>query len=89
MQNLSNETLFFLFASKLPVYIYVIYKAYRYRHSLIVISANWLGCLAFFGALSSVSVVLFSKLWAGVVAYGVILSLFMLAYTAREVKNGK
>ena len=83
---MSDLHVFLIFASKVPVYIYVIFKAYKYRHSLLVISANWLGTLAFMGALSSVSVVYFDKLLAGIIAYGVVLSLFMLAYTAREIK---
>lgn len=86
---MSDTSVFLIFLSKLPVYCYVVHRAWRYRHSLIVVSANWLGCLAFFGALSSISVVLFNKIIAGVIAYGVVLSLFMLAYTAREVKPVK
>lgn len=86
---MSDISVFLIFLSKLPVYCYVVHRAWRYRHSLIVVSANWLGCLAFFGALSSISVVLFNKIIAGIIAYGVVLSLFMLAYTAREVKPVK
>lgn len=78
-----------IFLSKLPVYVYVIHRAWIFRHALIVVSANWLGCLAFFGALSSISVIAFDRFIAGIIAYGVVLSLFMLAYTAREVKRIK
>lgn len=86
---MSELTIFLIFLSKLPVYVYVVGRAWRFRHSLIVVSANWLGCLAFFGALSSISVVVFERFIAGIIAYGVVLSLFMLAYTAREVKRIK
>lgn len=84
---MSDLHILLIFLSKLPVYIYVIHKAYKYRNSLILISANWLGVLAFMGALSSISVVYLDKRFAGIVAYGVVLSLFMLAYTAKELKS--
>lgn len=86
---MSDSMVLLVFLSKLPVYCYVVHRAWRCRHSLIVVSANWLGCLAFFGALSSISVVVFNRLIAGIIAYGVVLSLFMLAYTAREIKPAR
>lgn len=78
-----------VFLSKLPVYGYVIYKAFKYRRSLLIISANWLGSLGFFGMLASFSVIRANKLIVGLVAYGVVLSLFMITYTAKELKRIK
>ena len=76
-----------VFFSKLPMYIYVAYRAYHFRHKLIMVSANWLGGLAFFATLGSLSVALTGKDVAGFIDYGVVASLFMLAYTARELKT--
>lgn len=84
-----TELQWFVFLSKIPIYIYVIHRAYRFRHSLLIISSQWLGALAFFGALSSFSVLRTSKFLAGLIAYGVVLSLFMLTYTAKELKRVK
>ena len=83
------ETATIVFLTKVPVYIYVIYKAWTFRHSLLIVSANWLGCLAFFGALASLSVLRSHKAVSGIIAYGVVLSLFMLTYTAKELKKVK
>lgn len=83
------DTTLIIFISKIPVYVYVIYRAWKFRHSLLIISANWLGAMAFFGALSSFGVLRTSKLLAGIIAYGVVLSLFMLTYTAKELKRVK
>lgn len=73
--------------SKIPVYIYVVYKAYKYRHSLIVISANWLGSLAFMGAISALAVASTNRTYSGIIAYGVVFCLFMLAYTSKEIRK--
>jgi len=73
--------------SKLPVYIYVVVRAWKFRHSLIIISANWLGSLAFMGAISALAVASTSKMYAGMIAYGVVFCLFMLAYTAKEIRK--
>jgi hypothetical protein len=81
------ETATIVFLTKVPVYIYVIYKAWTFRHSLLIVSANWLGCLAFFGAMASLSVLRTHKVATGIIAYGVVLSLFMLTYTAKELKK--
>jgi uncharacterized membrane protein len=65
----------------------VIHRAYKFRHSLVVISANWLGALSFMGAISAISLQTFDKFTTGLIAYGVIFCLFMLAFTAKELKN--
>lgn len=82
-----NEITILILLSKLPIYVYVIHKAFKYRHSLVVISANWLGGLAFMGAISSLAVATTNKTYAGAIAYGVVFCLFMLAFTAREIKQ--
>ena len=78
-----------VFLSKIPVYIYVIIRAWKFRHSLLIISARWLAGLAIFGVLSSFYVVRDNKAVAGMIAYGVVLSLFMVTYTAKELKRIK
>lgn len=84
-----TDTALIVFLTKSPVYVYVIYKAWKYRHSLVIVSANWLGALAFFGAMSSFAVFRTEPLIAGLIAYGVVLSLFMLTYSAKELKRVK
>lgn len=82
-----NYLTLLILLSKLPVYLYVIHRAWKFRHSLIIISANWLGALAFMGCISSIAVATTNKLLSGVIAYGVVFCLFMLAYTAREIRR--
>lgn len=85
--NLDLNLLVFL--SKIPVYIYVIIRAWKFRHSLLIISAKWLAGLAFFAVLSSPYIVANNKLVGGIINYGVVLSLFMVTYTAKELKRIK
>jgi hypothetical protein len=82
-----NELTFLVLMSKVPVYLYVIYRAIKYRHSLVIISANWLGALAFMGAISSIAVATSNKTYSGLIAYGVVFCLFMLAFTAKEIRR--
>ena len=84
---MNDWQIFFVLMSKMPIYLYVAYRAYRFKHSLIMISANWLGALVFFTALTSVINALVGNKIGGMVAYGILFSLFMLAFTARELKT--
>ena len=78
-----------VFLTKVPLYIYVVMRAWKFRHSLLIISANWLAGLAFFAVLSSPYIVANNKLVGGIINYGVVLSLFMVTYTAKELKRVK
>lgn len=86
---MSETMVLIVFLSKLPVYLYVLVRAYKFRRSMLIISANWLGSLALFGMFASLSVVRTNKVVTGLMAYGVVLSLFMLTYTAKEIKKVK
>ena len=78
----------FLLMSRLPLYIYVINKAWKYRNSIILISANWLGVMtiaAASGALANTFA--HSKLISNLFGLVFAFSLFMVGYTARELKR--
>lgn len=74
--------------SRLPLYIYVIYKAWKYRNSIILISANWLGVMttaAASGALANTFI--YNKILTNLFGLVFAFSLFMVGYTARELKR--
>ena len=78
----------FLLISRLLLYIHVFYKAYKYRGSVIVISAFWLGALAISAIIAaSASTFNLDLLTRSILGYLVAISMFMLALTAKEIKR--
>lgn len=85
-----NEELvyIFLFMSRLPLYAFVIWKMWRYRHSMIVIPSRWLGLTAVFAVLgATLSVFTEAPLVGSAIGYLFSLSLFYTAYVSKQVKS--
>ncbi len=78
----------FLLISRVPIYTYVIYKALRYRDKMVLISANWLGLMAFAGAVGALTnAFVHEKLITNVAGTIFAFTMFMVGYTAREAKK--
>ena len=84
-----NLLLIFLLLSRLPIYCFVVFRAFKYRHSMLIISSNWLGAVGFFGALGAMTNVYGSKVTSNIIGTMFAFSLFGLAFTAKELKRVK
>lgn len=87
---MSHEDVFItlLLISRLPLYAFVIYKMYRYRHSLIIIQSNLLGVtatLACVGAMFNALVDV--KPLTNVIGWAFSFFLFLTAVKAKELKT--
>ena len=82
-----DYTVFLLLISRLPLYAFVFYKAWQFRKSVIVISSLWLGLLAVSAIITAFTTTFAATPIRNIVAYSVAISMFMLALTARELKN--
>lgn len=79
-----------LLVSRLPIYFYVIYKAWKFRNSLVIISARWLGLMATAGAVGAIANAFVDiKVLVNVVGTIFSFSLFMVGFTAKELKRIK
>lgn len=76
-----------LVVSRLPLYGYAAYKAWAYRRSIVVISTLWLGLIVFASMAIGVSNAFASDFITGLGSYLLAFSVFMLAYTAKPVKE--
>lgn len=80
----------FLLMSRLPIYGFVIYKAWKYRNSLILISSRWLGLMALAAAVGALSnAFVDAKLIVNIFGAVFSLSMLMVGITAKEVKKVK
>lgn len=88
---MNNETVFliFLLASRLPIYAYVVYKAWTLRHKIVLISSNWLGAVALAGMMGALGNVFADKITSNILGSVFAFCLFMLGFTARELKRVK
>ena len=86
---MSDWVIFLLLGSRIPLYVYVFYRAYQFRKSTVIISSFWLGVLALSAIAAAVSNTFLSTPLRSIISYSVALSMFMLALTAKELKNGK
>lgn len=75
----------FLLMSRLPIYLFVIHKAWQYRHKIVLVSANWLGAVAFSGMLGALSNAFGPRLLSNIFGTIFSLSLFMLAHTTKKL----
>lgn len=76
-----------LLVSRLPIYAYVVYRAFFFRKKLVLISANWLGAVGFIGAIGAITnSFVHSQLYTNIVGIISSLALFMVAFTAKALK---
>lgn len=80
-----NSTLMFLLISRIILYLYVFFKAWEYRNSILGVSSFWLGALAISAILAASSMFTAQPIVRAAVGYLVALSMFMLTLTAREL----
>lgn len=82
-----------LFMSRLPLYLYVIWKMWGYRNSMIVIPSRWLGITAVLAVVgASINMPYLKDGHAGIkvlVGYLFTLALFYTAYKSRQAKPHK
>lgn len=87
---MSTETaLILLLISRLPIYLYVLWRAFQFRNSLILISAKYLGLMATTGAMGAISNVYGNRALTNIIGTLFSLSLFCVAFTAKELKKVK
>ena len=79
----------FLLLSRIPIYIFVIVRAWKYRHSMIMISSNWLGAMASLAMIGALTNVFGHRVIVNIIGSLFAFSLFMLTFTARELKKIK
>lgn len=79
----------FLLMSRLPIYMFVVIRAWQFRHSMVIISSKWLGCMASTAMIGALTNAFGDKIVSNVVGSIFALSLFMLVYTAKELKRIK
>ena len=78
----------FLLLARLPIYCYVLHKAWVFRNSMVLISSKWLGIMALAGALGAIANAFVEpKLLVNIAGTVFSLSMFMVGLTAREVKK--
>lgn len=79
-----------LLFSRLPIYCYVLHKSWKYRNSLVIISAKWLGIMATAGTLGALANTLSPNiLIVNLIGTVFAISMFMVGFTARELKRAK
>lgn len=79
-----------LLLSRLPIYFYVLHRAWEYRNSLIIISAKWLGIMATAGAVGAMANAFSpNRLLVNVIGTIFAISMFMVGFTAKELKRVK
>ena len=85
---MSDLAVFLLLGSRIPLYAYVFYKAWKFRKSTITISSFWLGTLALAAMGGALTNTFASQpITRLLLGYSVALSMFMLALTAKELKK--
>lgn len=79
-------TLTLLLMSRLPIYVYVIYKAWKFRNSMVLISTTWLGVMATAGAVGAITnTFVHEKLVTNLAGTIFAVALFMVGFTAKEL----
>lgn len=77
-----------LLASRLPFYFYVIYKTYKFRHSLAIIESRLLGITATFAVTGAfVNALFVNKPLANTIGWLFSFFLFLTAVKAKELKT--
>lgn len=77
-----------LLISRLPLYFYVIYKMYRFRHSLIIIESRLLGITATLAVLGAcINALVINKPLSNTIGWLFSFFLFLTAVKAKELKT--
>lgn len=80
---MDTSMLILLLISRIPLYVFVVYKAWQYRKTTIIISAFWLGVLSATAIAAATASVFGPPLIRGLMGQVIAISMFMLALTAR------
>lgn len=76
--------------SRLPLYAYVVYKAYKYKNALVLVSANWLLVAGFSAAIGGLAnAFVDQKIIVNLFGFMFAISFYMVALTAKEIKQIK
>lgn len=82
-----NDTqIILLLLSRALLYAYVLYKAWKYRQSVVVISAFWLGTMAVAAMLAAFSTTFADQIVRTFSGYTIALTMFMVAHTSKEME---
>lgn len=86
---MSNHELFvfFLLLSRLPLYTYIVIRAWKFRHSFIIVSSFWLGAMGSLAMITALTNAFGSRLVSNILGFMFGISIFMLTYTAKELKR--
>ena len=86
---MSNDELFifFLLLSRIPLYTYIVVRAWKFRHSLIIISSFWLGAMGSLAMITALTNAFGGRLLSNALGFLFGISIFMLTYTAKELKR--
>ena len=77
----------FLLLSRLPIYIFVIYKAWKFRNKLLLVSSFWLGAVGLTGMMGALGNTLrLPPIILNLLGTSFAFSLFFLAQTTQVLK---
>lgn len=81
-----NDTyIIMIMLSRLPLYVYVIWRAWQFRRAVVIIPSFWLGAVGVTSMATAIANSFHGVIVRNLLGYSVALCLFMLAHSAKKL----